>query len=356
METENNKNVDDYYRRQSRVSSTFDIRSLDLKICIEEFNKSAKKGVILCNEKGIFDSSNPDEIAQFLYDTKGLSRKQIGEYLGQNQKTLVSYSQLFDFAGLEIDDALRVFLSGFQLLGEAQIIDRIMDCFAQQFASCNPEGNLNETTAAVMAFAIIMLNTDLHSGKLKQQMTPAAFIKNFRGVDSGKDFPKAFLLGIYERVKANKLKFNEQEMKLTAFCSPQKQGWLIKEGGRIKTKRKRWFILKDGCLYYFESPEHNEPKGIVALERNTQVRSIGRSSFEIFNQDHSSLKSNKRVKHGKVVQGQHANFMLHGENEKDTQLWIEKINGAILALTLASRHDKQSVSEYNPENENILEE
>ena len=36
------------------------------------------------------------------------------------------------------------------------------------------------------------------------------------------------------------------------FFNPEREGWLTKEGGKVKSKRKRWFILKDSVLYYFK--------------------------------------------------------------------------------------------------------
>ena len=36
-------------------------------------------------------------------------------------------------------------------------------------------------------------------------------------------------------------------------------------GGKRKTWRKRWFILTDNCLYYFQSPKEKEPRGIIPL-------------------------------------------------------------------------------------------
>ena len=38
------------------------------------------------------------------------------------------------------------------------------------------------------------------------------------------------------------------------FFSPQREGWLTKEGGKYKSRHKRWFILKDSMLYYFKQP------------------------------------------------------------------------------------------------------
>ena len=39
---------------------------------------------------------------------------------------------------------------------------------------------------------------------------------------------------------------------MLTFFNPIKEGWLWKQGGRYKTWKRRWFILNDGCLYYFE--------------------------------------------------------------------------------------------------------
>lgn len=36
------------------------------------------------------------------------------------------------------------------------------------------------------------------------------------------------------------------------FFNPERGGWLTKEGGKYKSKHKRWFILKEGMLYYFK--------------------------------------------------------------------------------------------------------
>lgn len=56
------------------------------------------------------------------------------------------------------------------------------------------------------------------------------------------------------------------------FFNPDKEGWLWKQGGRYKSWKRRWFILNDNCLYYFEFTTDKEPRGIIPLE-NIQVRS-----------------------------------------------------------------------------------
>lgn len=65
-----------------------------------------------------------------------------------------------------------------------------------------------------MAFAIIMLNTDLHTPNLKpeRRMRVEDFIKNLRGIDDCHDIDRDMLIGIYERVKANEFKPGSDHM------------------------------------------------------------------------------------------------------------------------------------------------
>ena len=58
----------------------------------------------------------------------------LGEFLGDqkdfNIAVLEAYAQSFDYSGMTIDGALRMFLEGFLLPGEAQKISRILEYFA----------------------------------------------------------------------------------------------------------------------------------------------------------------------------------------------------------------------------------
>lgn len=52
------------------------------------------------------------------------------------------------------------------------------------------------------------------------------------------------------------------------WSHPEKCGWMQSQGDHIKTWRKRWFILKDGYLFRFSSPEvdsKSTPRGILDL-------------------------------------------------------------------------------------------
>ena len=60
----------------------------------------------------------------------------IGDYLGHHDEAHVAVMHAFidgiDFTSLSFDAAIRTFLNGFRLPGEAQKIDRIMEKFAEK--------------------------------------------------------------------------------------------------------------------------------------------------------------------------------------------------------------------------------
>ncbi|OQV16898.1 putative Brefeldin A-inhibited guanine nucleotide-exchange protein 1 [Hypsibius exemplaris] len=68
-------------------------------------------------------------------------------------------STQMEFGGKDIVQALRIFLDGFRLPGEAQKIDRLMEKFASRYCENNPDLGIfaSADTAYVLAYSIIML-------------------------------------------------------------------------------------------------------------------------------------------------------------------------------------------------------
>lgn len=83
------------------------------------------------------------------------------------QAVLFAFVDMLPLAGLNIVDAMRLWLQGFRLPGEAQIIDRMVEKFAEHYFSENPDLFSHADVAYTLAFSIIMLNTDAHSSMLK---------------------------------------------------------------------------------------------------------------------------------------------------------------------------------------------
>ncbi|XP_039298219.1 IQ motif and SEC7 domain-containing protein 1 isoform X2 [Nilaparvata lugens] len=196
-----------------KVSET--LRKRQYRVGLNLFNKKPERGISYLVRRGFLENS-PQGVARFLISRKGLSKQMIGEYLGNlqnpfNNATLDCFAQELDLSGMQVDVALRKFQTFFRMPGEAQKIERLMEVFSHRYCHCNRDvvARLrNLDTVFVLAFAIIMLNTDLHTPNLKpeRRMKLEDFIKNLRGVDDCCDVDRDMLIGIYERVKANEFK------------------------------------------------------------------------------------------------------------------------------------------------------
>ncbi|GMI00582.1 hypothetical protein TrVE_jg2459 [Triparma verrucosa] len=187
------------------------------------FNHSPKTGIKYAAECGLVDDKSPQDVARYLLEnSENFDKTQIGDYLGREREyqggfcfqVLHSYCDLLDFTGLVFDDAIRHYLSGFRLPGEAQKIDRIMEKFAERFTLQNPDVFPTADVAFILAFSVIMLNTDLHNPNLKEErrMTKEGFIRNNRGISTnGSDLPSPMLEAIFDRIQKNQISLKEDD-------------------------------------------------------------------------------------------------------------------------------------------------
>lgn len=182
---------------------------LELQKGVSLFNRKPSKGIeFLISKKKI--SGTPEAVASFLKNTSGLNETVIGDYLGEREdfslKVMHAYVDSFNFENMDFGEAIRFFLRGFRLPGEAQKIDRIMEKFAERYCKCNPNSFTSAETAYVLAYSVIMLNTDAHNNMVKDKMTKADFVRNNRGIDDGKDLPEEYLGALYDQIVKNEIK------------------------------------------------------------------------------------------------------------------------------------------------------
>eukprot|EP00282_Hemiselmis_andersenii_P014629 CAMPEP_0114149470 /NCGR_PEP_ID=MMETSP0043_2-20121206/22175_1 /TAXON_ID=464988 /ORGANISM="Hemiselmis andersenii, Strain CCMP644" /LENGTH=371 /DNA_ID=CAMNT_0001244113 /DNA_START=122 /DNA_END=1234 /DNA_ORIENTATION=- len=229
------------------------------------FEKNSKKAVDSWVQTGKLPS-DAKAIAAFLRQPE-LDLAGVGNYIGEGDDLCIAvlseFVRFFDFFELGFDDAMRKFLAGFRLPGEAQKIDRIMHAFASQFHTYNPDMFRDPETAYPLAYSVIMLNTDAHNPAIKphKKMTKEQFIKNNRGLDNGHDLDREFLERIYDRIVANEIVVQttskddgSSDKSILTYSNPEKAGWLKKQSSRMRSWNDRWFVLKDGCIYYFRKP------------------------------------------------------------------------------------------------------
>ncbi|TPX47651.1 hypothetical protein SeMB42_g02638 [Synchytrium endobioticum] len=182
---------------------------------VRRFNFKPKKGLQYLLDQRIIPSRTPRDIARFLLKSEGLSKQAIGEFLGEGDEENIAIMHSFvdemDMINMNFVEAVRTFLQSFRLPGEAQKIDRFMLKFAERYVKGNPQSFSSADTAYVLAYSVVMLNTDQHNLQVKRRMTKAEFVKNNRGIDEGKDLPLEFLELVFDEIASNEIVMKDEQ-------------------------------------------------------------------------------------------------------------------------------------------------
>ena len=322
------------------------------------FNRDPKKtmrGLLAGDESVVGEGGRAythEEVARWLLTAKDVSKNRIGDYLGRAdedaQKMLGAFLAPLDFSDFTFDEALRFFLSLFRLPGEAQQIDRIMQNFAEKYYEARPDLFRVADTAYVLAFSLIMLNTDAHSDQIEHKMSLSQFLNNNRGIDEGGDLDAEMMTQLYHSIVKNEIRMEQRE-----FITSVKEGWLLKQGGRIKTWRKRYTILSGNVLYYFDSPKDRAPAGFVPLEGIRCEALSDRRTFEIRPVVHGqAIKSVKMAsgngwmggkKKGAFAHGNHSFFAFRTLDENDdVATWVQAVREHSVVDTVAQARETAS--------------
>jgi brefeldin A-inhibited guanine nucleotide-exchange protein len=265
--------IDDAFQAKRTAEDNFETGAM-------KFTMNLKSGLNYFIENG-FVELDANQIALFFLANKDkLDKTQMGEVMGREPdgafvkgkgvdvekggngffvRILHHYVEALDFSGLMFDDAIRLFLSGFRLPGEAQKIDRIMEKFAQRYIAQNLDVFPSADTAFILAFSVIMLNTDLHNPSIKEdrRMTVESFIRNNRGIgENGSDLPEKVLVGIFNRIKERPFSLKEDDA-ARERAAPQKsmlESSVFFEGGNLfgskgdERKREKFKKEKDEIM------------------------------------------------------------------------------------------------------------
>lgn len=205
-----------------------------------KFRVKPRQGVAYFEQIGRIDGS-PESVAALFHELSDvLDKTQMGDYMGEgkdfNIAVMHAYVDQLDFAGLSFVDAVRLFLAGFRLPGEAQKIDRLMEKFAERYCTNNPSIFPNADTAFILAYSVIMLHTDAHNPNIKpeKKMTKDAFVSNNRGIANGDDLPREFLSEVYDSIIAQEFTLRDEAPQPEADQPVDKSG-----------KRRRELAVKE---------------------------------------------------------------------------------------------------------------
>jgi len=92
----------------------------------------------------------------------------------------------------------------------------------------------------------------------------------------------------------------------------EREGWLTKEGGSIKSWKKRWCILRNGCLHY--SKQKGTPDlGVINLSSAGTIQ---------------EAQAKKKYPNCFEIPTPERTFYISAKNTEDMQDWISKLNTA----------------------------
>lgn len=198
----------------------------ELKTAMDEgkdlFKLSFKKGVRFFWEHGMCEK-NEVATGRFLFNTPGLDKTMLGEFLGERydfdgfsaQAAMAEYASMFNYTGMEIDLALRLYLGTFRLPGEGQKVERIMEKFsAKYFRDTLETGHFGDSDAVYyLSMAITMLTTSIHNPSVQPQdkLTLQSWKKLLLGQNAGKDYDDTMVDGVFARIAAEEFKVRGED-------------------------------------------------------------------------------------------------------------------------------------------------
>ncbi|BGP44136.1 GDP/GTP exchange factor for ARF [Rhodotorula kratochvilovae] len=191
------------------------------------FNLKPKVGLKFLEEHGIIyaDPSipRPESLARFFKTTPRLDKRLLGDYISRPDQldVLKAFMRLMNFEGKIICDAMRELLEAFRLPGESQQIARITETFAEVYFETNPPEIRSQDATYVLAYSVIMLNTDQHNSQVRKRMDLEAYSRNLRGVNDNQDFDPEYLRSIYDSIRKREIVLPEEHQNQVGF----EYGW-----------------------------------------------------------------------------------------------------------------------------------
>ena len=226
---------------------------------VEAFNRSAEEGLAFCaKEKIIASRESARDVAVFLHETPGLDKTRVGEFLCAKEAfsaaVLREYVRTQPRLGGAFGPALRDFMEGFVMEGDANVVGRMLEAFAAGYYERHGAGGTvfrSADACYVAAYSVVMLNVDLHNPALKQHMTQEQYIHNSRGINDGADLPRALLAALYA------------DLKERAFALPEDY-----PSGRVTRRTCEDVLARTARVRPFVARAHLQDATAIALLRD----------------------------------------------------------------------------------------
>lgn len=180
-----------------------------LKESIATFNKTLDMDLLV-------NTFGKVEAMMLLRSSKGTNLRSLGDFLckAKNESMLGVFTSTFDFQDMTVIEALRVYLGSFYLVGESQVIHRVLEAFTSKYFIDNVnkctfmEIKEDEKTRKFLfnfSFSLLVLNTKMYNPNIKVKPTFTVHMQDFTKEEIPGEFTLEYLQSQFESVCERKL-------------------------------------------------------------------------------------------------------------------------------------------------------
>lgn len=149
-------------------------------------------------------------LASVLFQTPELDKSQLGNLLRGNDTLVRAYVDRFNFVGVRIDVALRIFLLSLRMPSDPNASEHLLLAFAHRYHAANEDSlACDPHVTAALVLAIVQLNDALYGtfgfALPNHAITQDVFISAFSSRDQDRSISDQLLADIYSSIRTNSL-------------------------------------------------------------------------------------------------------------------------------------------------------
>ncbi|OAD00571.1 hypothetical protein MUCCIDRAFT_128879, partial [Mucor lusitanicus CBS 277.49] len=179
---------------------------------LRKFETNANLGIQYLIDKRVL-TNDPLSIANFLFKTPDLNRRQLGYYLSdlKNSDVYDAFLECFRLVGLRLDEALRILLTTFRLPSNWEALEYLIERFAKKWHDANQNViKFHEDMVVKVVVAMLFLNAECWYDATSErdvfcQPTLDDFLERWNYYDQYHLVPREFMEEMYKSIGEERL-------------------------------------------------------------------------------------------------------------------------------------------------------
>jgi len=113
----------------------------------------------------------------------------------------------------------------------------------------------------------------------------------------------------------------KRNVSVSSLTKAEKSGWMTKQGGRVKSWKRRWFVFDGDTLYYFKTPKDTEETGYIVITKESAIKEV--------KDDNKDPKKKKHMLSILPTSDAKRVYMMYPDNEDEAKKWFQSLTRAV---------------------------